>query len=98
MDNKSKEFGNEFNHVIQLKERKNSIITGVKKVINFDEKEFFLETIMGNLVIKGAGLEMTKLDTFQGTLSINGLINSFVYIDDKGKKEKNDSLLSKLFK
>ena len=32
------------NHSITINERKNIIITGVKKIDNFDENEFFMET------------------------------------------------------
>ena len=40
-------------HAITLNERKNIIITGVKKIDSFDEEEFYLETTMGDLIIKG---------------------------------------------
>ncbi|MEG0798835.1 MAG: sporulation protein YabP [Bacilli bacterium] len=94
---KTKELEN-FNHVVQIKERKNVLITGVKKVESFDEHEFFLETVMGHLLIKGNGLEMVKLDTFQGQLTLNGVVNSMNYLEDNGKKVKSESLVSKLFK
>ena len=56
-----------------------------------------IETTMGYLVIKGSGLEIIKLDTYQGDVSIKGKIDSLVY-SDNNKKEKQDGLLSKLFK
>ena len=56
-----------FNHNISLTERKNIIISGVKKIENFDDHEFLLETTMGFLLING-------------------------------KKDKDDSLFTKLFK
>jgi len=87
-----------FNHAVSINERKNVLITGVKKLENFDSKEFFLESIMGFILIKGEGLELIKLDTFQGTLSIKGKVNSFNYLDAGGKKVNKESMLSKLFK
>ena len=87
-----------FNHSIQLNERKTMYITGVKKLENFDNEEFFLESLMGFVLIKGENLELIKLDTFQGTLSIKGKINSYNYLDEGSKKVKNESVLSKLFK
>ena len=36
-----------FNHNITITERKNIVISGVKKIENFDEQEFLLETTMG---------------------------------------------------
>ena len=49
---------------------------------------------MGNITIKGSDLEIIKLDTYQGTVSIKGVINSLNY--DTVKKE--EGMFSKLFK
>ncbi len=95
---KRDELGNSFNHAVSINERKNVLITGVKKLENFDSKEFFLESIMGFILIKGEGLELIKLDTFQGTLSIKGKVNSLNYLESGGKKANKESMLSKLFK
>lgn len=86
------------NHLIEIKERKTLIVTGLKKLESFDNKEFFLETIMGYILIKGNSLELLKLDTIDGILSIKGQINSINYIDNKSKKTKEESIISKLFK
>ncbi len=86
------------NHSISLNERKNLIITGVKKIDSFDDEEFLLETSMGYVVIKGESLEIIKLDTFQGNVSIKGRVNSFTYMETGTKKEKEDGIFSKLFK
>ena len=59
-----------YNHSITLNERKNLVITGVKKIDSFDNEEFLLETNMGYMVIKGKELEIVKLDTYQGNVSI----------------------------
>lgn len=95
---KSKELENSFNHAVQISERKSVLITGVKKLENFDSKEFFLESVMGFVLIKGEELELIKLDTFQGTLSIKGRVNSLNYLEAGGKKVNKESMLSKLFK
>lgn len=84
-------------HSVSMNERKNINITGVKKIDNFSEREFFLETNMGFMTIKGNSLEIIKLDTFEGDVSIKGNIDSIVYQDSKGKK-KEESILEKLFK
>ena len=84
-----------FTHILKLNDRKNIIISGIKKIINFDDKEFNLESIMGNIIIKGENLEMIKLDTLEGNVSIKGKINSFSYTDTI---TKDNSLLMKLFK
>ena len=85
---------NNLNHNITINERKNIIISGVKKIESFDNEEFLLETTMGNIIIKGTELEIIKLDTYQGTVSIKGTINSLNY--DSIKKE--EGVFSKLFK
>lgn len=84
-----------FNHNVTINERKNIIITGVKKIDSFDKEEFLLESTMGNIVIKGSELEIIKLDTYQGSVSIKGVINSISYIDSTKKEE---GVFSKLFK
>lgn len=87
-----------YSHSITLNERKNITITGVKKIDSFDDEEFLLETNMGYIVIKGETLEIIKLDTYQGNVSIKGKINSLNYMESVNKKEKEDSIISKLFK
>ncbi len=89
---------NSFNHSISIVERKNILITGVKKVESFDNEEFLLETIMGFLALKGEDLELVKLDTLQGTVTIKGFIKGFDYLDENNKKEKDSSIISRLFK
>lgn len=86
------------NHSVTINERKNTIINGVKKIDSFDNEEFLLETNMGYMVIKGSELEIIKLDTFQGTVSIKGRVNSLTYMENANKKEKEESILNKLFK
>ena len=86
-----------FNHNITLSERKNIVITGLKKIESFDKLEFNMETTLGNLVIKGSELEIVKLDTYQGNITIKGKVNSLTYNDEK-PKSKEDGFLGKLFK
>jgi len=86
------------NHNITINTRKSINITGVKKIENFDENEFLLETNMGYLMIKGSNLEIIKLDTYQGDVSIKGKIDSLNYLENGKKQEKQESVFSKLFK
>ena len=89
---------NNYNHSVSLLERKTLVITGVKKIETFDKLHFILETTMGFMVIKGDGLELIKLDTVQGNVSIRGVINGINYLEDNAKKSKESSLFNKLFK
>lgn len=95
---KVREIETNLNHNVQINDRKSMLITGVKKVENFDTEEFFLETVMGYLLIKGQDLQLIKLDTLQGNLSIKGKVNSFNYLEQGKKKSSSESVLSKLFK
>ncbi len=89
-----KTFGNQ---EIKIIDRSSISISGVSKIVSFDDEEFLLETNMGNLRILGNNLELLKLDTTDGNVKIKGKINSFMYIEGKTNK-KEDSLLNKLFK
>ena len=96
---KVKEMENSFNHGITVAERKNIIVSGVKKIESFDNEEFLMDTTLGFLTIKGDGLESIKLDTYQGNVSIKGKVDSFTYNDNGiSKKDKDNSFISKLFK
>ena len=95
---KVKEMENSFNHGISVSERKNVVISGVKKIDKFDEEEFYIETSLGYLVVKGKELELIKLDTYQGNVSIKGTIGSFSYLDSERKKNSDNSFIGKLFK
>ncbi len=87
-----------FNHGLTIAERKSIVINGVKKIESFDNEEFLMETTLGYLAIKGDELEIIKLDTYQGNVSIKGRIDSLMYLDNAGKKDKESSLINKLFK
>ncbi len=89
---------NSFSHSINVVDRKNILITGVKKVESFDPEEFLIETLMGYLVLKGEDLELVKLDTKEGSVTIKGYVISFDYVEDNNKKEKGESIFTRLFK
>ena len=87
-----------YSHGISLIERKNLVVTGVKKIDSFDEEEFLMETVMGYLIVKGEELQLIKLDTLQGNVSIKGLVKSFGYLEESSKKEKENGIFNRLFK
>ena len=88
---------NNYNHSVSLLERKTLVITGVKKMENFDKLHFILETTMGFMVIKGDGLELIKLDTLAGNVTIKGTIDAINYVQENKKKEE-DGIFNRLFK
>ena len=96
MDKESSTINN-YNHSVSLLERKTLVITDVKKIDNFDKLHFILETTMGFMVIKGEGLELIKLDTLAGNVTIKGTIDSINYVVENKKKEE-DGIFNRLFK
>ena len=95
---KANSMDNNFSHGISIAERKNILVTGVKKIVSFDNEEFLMDTTLGFLIIKGNDLEIIKLDTYQGNVSIKGTVDSISYKSQDGKKEKEETIIGKLFK
>lgn len=85
------------NNNISIKDRQNIYISGVIKIDSFDNEEFLLETSNGLLGIKGSNLEIIKLDTLEGTISIKGIINALSYLEDE-KTKKENGIVARLFK
>ncbi len=86
-----------FSHLVNINERKSITITGIKNIESFDSEEFILNSNLGTILLKGQNLEIIKLDTIEGKVSIKGDINSLAYVDNL-KENKEASLFSKLFK
>lgn len=93
-----KETISNYNHSINLVERKNLVISGVKKIENFDKEQFLIESVMGMILIKGEDLVLIKLDTLQGNLAIKGIVRSLSYIEENKFKDKENSIFNRLFK
>lgn len=86
---------NKLNHTVSIVERKNLVLTGINKINNFSDKEFTIDSNMGSIIVKGSELEVIKLDTIDGNVTIKGNIDSINYLD---LKSHNESLITKLFK
>ena len=93
---KIKDISTNLSHSFSVSERKNIIISGVVKIDSFDSEEFLLETVQGYMNIKGENLEVVKLDTYQGNITIKVKICAINYIDENTKKES--SVFAKLFR
>lgn len=85
------------NHSISILGRQTINISGITKINSFDSEEFLLETTMGSLGIKGRELEIIKLDTYEGSIVIKGIVDGFTYLDSS-KKKKEDTVVARLFK
>ncbi len=85
------------NHEIKITDRKTIFLTGIKRIVSFDNEEFLMESNMGVMLLKGEQLEIIKLDTQEGNVKIKGKINSLSYVEHK-EKSKEESFINKLFK
>ena len=74
------------NHTVQINDRNSMKMTGVREVGNFSETVIDIITVAGTIILKGTGLNISKLDTDSGELCISGGINSMQYTKTKEKK------------
>lgn len=83
-------------HSLHINNRESMDLTGVIKVVTFNDENVVLQTSMGGLSIKGKSMKVNKLNVDNGEMSIEGYIYSLLYNDKESvNKEK---LLKKLFK
>ena len=84
-------------HTLEMKDRKNLSLTGVKNIESFDNEEFLVETNLGFLLVKGKGLSLGKMDTDNGDLVIKGIIESMNYVSG-GVKGQKGSMMKRIFR
>lgn len=79
---------------LNLKNRRNMEMSGVKEVISFNEDKVILQTTEGVLNIKGKELNIQQLNLDEGEIEIEGLVFSLEYSD----KTNSKGLINRLFK
>ena len=82
------------NHNIIIEDRKKLTLSGVKDVISFDDETLLLETALGRLTVKGAGLHIVNFDTASGDLFAEGKIYAEVYTSE----ERSGGFFSRVFR
>ena len=85
-------------HRVNLINRENAAITGVKDVLAFDVTEVLLETGGGMLSIRGSDLHVNRLTLEKGEVDVSGKIDSLTYSDVGPYKKQGESLLGRLFR
>lgn len=85
-------------HKIQMMNRKKGIVTGVRDVVSFDNKEVILETVDGMLQMKGEGFHVKHLTLEKGEVDFEGRIDSLVYSDQQNAAKSAGSFVSRLFR
>ena len=84
-------------HKVQIHNRKDLEINGVKEIDSFDNEEFLLQTNMGYLIIRGQNLQLKNLNVEEGIVQIHGRIYELTYVDEQ-QQERAKGLFSRLFK
>lgn len=84
-------------HKLTLDNRKEVLLTGVKDVVSFDEKEILLQTSEGRLQIRGSQLHVKGLDLEKGEAVLAGHVDSLVYLS-KDSVRKEEPLLKRMFR
>ena len=98
MDNQVININNNLKHDLNLINRKELLVTGVKTIDSFDSEEFLIETNLGFLNIKGNDLTLDKMDNENNELLIKGHINSLSYVSGQKGKESKGNFFKKLLK
>ena len=84
-------------HKININQRREGSINGVKDVKSFDEKAIVLETELGLLTIKGEELHVGRLTIEKGEIEITGRIDSLVYSEAGSISKSGGLVISRLF-
>lgn len=80
-------------HSLILDNRKKLSLTGVLDVHGFNEETVSLRTSLGELVVRGNSLHISKLNLESGEVEIEGSVSSLGYLSSK----QNKSLVQRLF-
>ncbi len=81
-----------------LENREKMSVSGVEHVNSFNETLIELVTVQGNMIIKGEGLDIKKLNLDDGNISIEGFITSITYTEKDDITAKGKGFLGKMFK
>lgn len=92
----SKSASSKVEHNLIMNYREKLSITGVKEIINFDEKVVNVKTVCGELCIDGENIHINVLNVEKGEFEVVGKFNGINYFDTYDSDKKN--LLSRIFK
>ena len=83
-------------HGFIVKARAHVEIRGMTEVLSFDENSVSLATTSGNMIIEGRDLRVGVLDVKEGTVAVDGHIDSIYYQDDE-QGDTSKGLFGRLF-
>lgn len=84
-------------HKLSLIGRKTLTLSGVKEVVSFDAKEVILDTVQGVLLLRGDGMNVTRLLVEKGEVDLEGRIDSMVYTERGKGSKRSESFAKRLF-
>lgn len=90
--------GLDHKHEVILSNRNKLAITGINKIDSLNNEEFVIDTVLGNLRVKGSDLTMQQLDIEKGQIWIEGKIDLIEYMDKTEKKNEKEGFFKKIFK
>ena len=82
-------------HTVHIDNRRNLTITGITDIDSFDEQMVAVFTDEGELIVRGNGLHISRIDVEAGELALDGDILSLEYGDTL---QPHASLWSRLFR
>lgn len=82
-------------HTLMLENRRTLTLTGVSRILNYDETCAALATPLGNLTVGGQGLQVSELSVRTGQVHISGTIEYLQYTENK---ESAGGLLARLLR
>jgi len=96
-EQKEKLSANKSPHKVVIDSRGKIIITAVEDVDSFNEMEIILLTNHGMITVTGEELHINKLSLEDGTLVVEGRIQSVDYADHEEERSKK-GVFSKMFR
>ncbi len=82
-------------HRLALEGRNQLSLSGITEAVSFDEAVAVLETALGTLIIRGAGLHVEQLNLEAGEVRLSGQVDSLSYEESV---KTQGSFLQRLFR
>lgn len=80
-------------HTVSMEDRCRLSVTGVEDVESFDETVIVMNTVQGNLIVRGSSLHIGKINLDAGELRVEGIVSDLCYEE----KAASGGLWSRLF-
>lgn len=84
-------------HGFSVRARAHVEIRGMTEVLSFDENSVSLATTSGDMMIEGSDLRVNVLDVKEGTVSVDGHVDS-IYYRDTNTTNTSHGLFGRLFR